>query len=247
MLGMLQIVGAYALTLVTSLDMAAAELRAESRPSALELAALELPTLWAGHQVTFGRREIPFKGEVETRMDSFVIARLVRDGDLVELHQTACDVRFSKVAGVVVHMDAQALPPTRTVFSLAEDDANPNEVVPGEASLVGRSVVAWASEDLDDDGHPGVTVQVQAPVCSGELYVSNRSRTKATATLGASRLEGRAKVHVKQRILGAEGACLSAVAKDTDEHQSGPFAYVPVPEGTTCEMLVLQGWPVFAE
>lgn len=246
MLGMLQIVGAYALTLVTGLDMAAAELRAASR-----LDVLELPAVWAGHQVTFGRREIPFKGEVQTRMDSFVIARLERDGDLVELHQTACHVRFSKVAGVTVHMDAQALPRTRMVFSLAEDATGPEPrrgtVAPGEASLVGRSVVAWASEDLDDDGHPGVTVRVQAPVCSGELYVSNRSKTRATATLGAARLEGRAKVHVKQRILGAEGACLSAVAADTDEHQSGPFAYVPVPEGTTCEMLVRQGWPVFAE
>jgi hypothetical protein len=238
MLGLLQIAGAYALSLVTGVDIHVAAQQGASR-----LDALELPALWAGHQVTFGRREIPFKGEVETRMDSFVIARLERDGDLALLHQTACHVRFSKVAGVVVHMDAQALPRTRTVFSVAEDAPHGA----GEASLVGRSVVAWSSEDLDDDGHPGVTVHVQAPVCSGELYVSSRSKTKATATVGPTRLEGRAKVHVKQRILGAEGACLSAVAKDTDEHQSGPFAYVPVPEGTTCEMLVRQGWPVFAE
>jgi hypothetical protein len=244
MLGLLQIAGAYALSLVTGMDMAMdMTMNMAALQGASRLDALELPTLWAGHQVTFGRREIPFKGEVETRMDSFVIARLERNGELVELHQTACDVRFSKVAGVVVHMDAQALPRTRMVFSVAEDATHGA----AEASLVGRSVVAWASEDLDDDGHPGVTVRVQAPVCSGELYVSSRSKTKATATIGPTRLAGRAKVHVKQRILGAEGACLSAVAEHTDEHQSGPFAYVPVPEGTTCEMLVRQGWPVFAE
>ena len=231
MLWISQIAGAYALTLVgsTSIDASSAS------------DGDELPTTWAGHQVSFGRREVPFKGEVETRMDSFVLARLERHGELVELHQTACDVRFSKVAGVVVHMSAQALPDTRTVFAFADDAATPGR------ELSGRSLVAWGTEDLDDDGHPGVTVRVQAPVCSGELYVANSSKTKATATLTPERLQGRANVHVRQLILGAEGACLSAVAKDTNEHQSGPFAYVPVPEGTTCEMLFRRGWPVIAE
>lgn len=245
MVGLSQIAGAYALILMSGSGEGLAPTTAttgrEAGTAASSLVAdMDLPALWAGHQVTFGKRDVPFKGEVETRVDSFVLARLVRDGNLVELHQTACHVRFSKVAGVVVHMDSQALPETRMVFSVPDATA-------AEDDVEGRSVVAWASEDLDDDGHPGVTVHVQAPVCSGELYVANRSKTKATATLAPERLQGRAKVHVRQKILGAEGACLSAVAKDTDEHQSGPFAYVPVPEGTTCEMLFRQGWPVIAE
>lgn len=201
------------------------------------LGGMEVPTLWAGHQVTFGRREVPFKGEVETRMDSFVLARLSQDGDFIELDQTACHVRFSKVAGVTVHMNAETLPRTRFLFSTAA----------GPSKLEGRSIVAWSSDDIDDDGNPGATVRVQAPVCSGELYVANISRTKATASIDAEHIRGRAKVHVKQQVLGAKGACLSAVAKDTDEHQSGPFAYVPVPEGTTCETLLEQGWPVTAK
>jgi hypothetical protein len=233
-----QMAGAYALTLMSSLALHPDETvrHAASGPSDDPRDAPELPTLWAGHQVTFGKRDVPFKGEVETRMDSFVLARLDRRGDIIELEQTACHVRFAKVAGVMVHMNVQALPRTRMVFAAAATAED----------LTGRSVVAWGSEDLDEDGHPGVTVHVQAPVCSGELYVSNRSKTKATATLEPERLQGRASVHVEQRILGAEGACLSAVAKDTDEHQRGPFAYVPVPEGTTCETLLSQGWPVTA-
>ncbi len=230
MIGISQLAGAYALALMGTTHAPTTEAARADAPT--------LPSLWAGHQVALGRREIPVKGEVETRMDSFVLARLVRQGNLVELHQTACHVRFSKVAGVTVLMQADALPETRMVFASDADDGT---------LLEGRSVVAWAAEDLDDDGHPGITVRVQAPVCAGELYVSNRSKTKATARLTPTRLEGRAKVHVRQQILGAEGACLSAVAKDTDEHQSGPFAYVPVPEGTTCETLLLQGWPVIAD
>jgi hypothetical protein len=240
MIGISQLAGAYALALMsTSPSVGSQADEIAWHPAGGGLDGLELPTLWAGHQVALGKRDIPLKGEVETRMDSFVLARLERNGDLLELRQTACHVRFSKVAGVMVHMDTRALPVTRMVFSAAED------AEPG--ALVGRSIVAWATEDLDDDGHPGVTVHVQAPVCAGDLYVSNRSKTNATATITHDRLEGRAKVHVKQKILGAEGACLSAVAKDTDEQQSGPFAYVPVPEGTTCETLFLQGWPVIAE
>jgi hypothetical protein len=238
MIGVSQLAGVYALALVSSTSLAHAAGGLEAY-----LETPELPTLWAGHQVALGQRKIPFRGEVETRVDSFVLARLERHGDRVVLRQTACHVRFSAVAGVVVQLDAQALPRTRMVFSVAEGGATRR----GGPRLVGRSVMAWASEDLDDDGHPGVTVRVRAPVCSGELYVSNRSKTKAIATLGPERLQGRAHVRVEQKILGAEGACLSAVAKDTDERQSGPFAYVPVPEGTTCEALLREGWPVLAE
>lgn len=235
MLWFSQLVGAHALMLMSSIiGLHPDEVARHAATQALD--ERELPTLWAGHQVMLGRRQVPFKGEVETRMDTFVLARMDRSGDLVTLDQTACHARFSKVAGVTVHMNVQALPRTRMVFSAKA----------GDDTLEGRSVVAWASEDLDDDGHPGVTVHVQAPVCSGDLYVSNISKTRATGTLEPERLEGKAKVHVQQQILGAEGACLSAVAKSTDERQSGPFAYVPVPEDSTCETLFLQGWPVIA-
>ncbi|MEM9456445.1 MAG: hypothetical protein AAGF11_19850 [Myxococcota bacterium] len=226
-----QLAGAYALTLVSSTSPLPSEASIHAPAS-----HAELPTLWAGHQVTFGQRKVPFKGKVQTRTDSFVIARLDRDGDLLKLEQTACQVRFSKVAGVRVHMDADALPQTRMVFSGREDSAE----------LAGRSIVAWSSADIDEDGNPGMTVRVDAPICSGELYVANRSKTRATATVEPQRIEGKARVRVKQQILGAKGACLSAVAKDTDENQSGPFAYVPVPEGSTCATLMAQGWPVSA-
>ncbi len=236
MLWFSQIAAAYALMSMSGIELPPERTAHHTGTRALD--EPQLPALWAGHQVTFGQRDVPFRGEVETRMDSFVLARMSREGELIILEQTACHVRFSKVAGVMVHMNVQALPRTRMVLAAAEGTAE---------ELVGRSLVAWGREDLDDDGHPGVTVHVQAPVCSGDLYVSNVSKTKARATLDAARLEGRAKVHVKQQILGAEGACLSAVAKNTDERQSGPFAYVPVPEGTSCEKLFLQGWPVTAE
>lgn len=227
MLFVSQLAGAYALALM-------------SHPVAAEAAepafSGEMPAVWAGHQVTLGTRKVPIKGLIRTRMDSFVLARLERNGSLLELKQSACDVRFSGVAGVDVSMDGTALPQTLTVFATAE----------GSDELAGRSVVAWSSDDIDDDGNPGITIHVDAPICSGDLYVANHSRTTLTATLTPSRLEGDADIRVKQQILGAKGACLSAVAKNTDEKQFGPFAYVPVSADATCESLLAAGWPVSA-
>jgi hypothetical protein len=194
------------------------------------------PTWWAGHHVTLGSRWIPFKGRVRTRMDSFVLAR----GKWVDgrwlLVQETCAVQFSKVAGVRVRMDARHLP--RSTFSFT-----PTE---GSSTLEGRSRVVWNDEDVDGDGKPGMTVRVEARVCSGALHVANDSSTRAAARFSDQGFGGFSHVRVEQRVLGAEGACLSVVADDTDERFEGPFAFVPVPEGTQCRDLPLRDWPVDA-
>lgn len=194
-----------------------------------------MPTTWAGHQISLGSREVPLQGEVETRTDTFSIGHLrAVDGHWV-LEQRACRVRFKPVGGVKVSLDVEHLPVAE--LHLAQRS-------PGE--LMGRSIVAWSNEDVDEDGHDGLTVRVRAPVCSGELYVANQSFTDATATLSATSLRGHADVRVVQRILGTRGACLSLVASGTDERQSGPLAFVPVDDDATCESLFATGWPVDA-
>lgn len=192
---------------------------------------------WAGHQVSYGSREIPFRGEVTTRVDSLVLARVKFDGNRMILVQDACAVRFAEVGGVQVHMDATALPPTRMRFDLQPD---------GE-TFTAKSLVSWGEEDVDGDGNPGMTVEVDAPVCAGDLYVSNRSRTRAEGWFDAEHFRGNAKVKVEQEVLGAKGRCLGVVARNTAEVVSGPFAYVNVPRGTTCASLIRDGWPVDAE
>lgn len=191
--------------------------------------------LWAGHQITFGVRDIPFKGEVVTRTDTFVLARAQRSAKGIELSQFACRVLIERVAGVQVSIDHRALPSSRVTF------------VPSENGFVADSEVVWGEEDIDGDGHPGMTVEVDAPVCSGEIYVDNHSTTHATATHDGTRLRGNANVHVIQHVLGTKGRCLAMTASDTNEHVQGPFAYVAVPSGTTCASLRRDGWPVDAE
>ena len=192
--------------------------------------------MWAGHQITFGSRKIPFRGRVQTRTDNYVLARVDRRGEELVLTQKACRVEFKPVGGVQVRMDAQALPADRFTFEPK-----------GRDELVGRSSVSWGAEDIDRDGNPGMTVVVDSSVCSGDLYVSNDSRTSARAVLARNGLRGLANVRVRQEILGTEGMCLGMVAKDTDERVRGPFAYVEVEPDATCESLLRGGWPIDAE
>jgi hypothetical protein len=195
------------------------------------------PVTWAGHQVSYGRRDIPFRGEVTTRSESLLLARVRFDGSTVVLSQIACAVRFDEVGGARVSMDAGALPRSQVRFAAGSDGVR----------YAASSEVQWGEEDLDDDGHPGMTVEVDAPVCAGELYVANRSLSMAQARFDRTRFFGRAKVKVHQRVLGARGRCLSAVAEDTTDVVRGPFAYTEVAPGTTCAQLFAQGWPVDAE
>lgn len=195
----------------------------------------EAPVMWAGHQISFGTREVPFKGEVSTRMDTLVLARVRRERGGLVIDQQACAVRFDEVAGVRVSMDAAGLPRSRVAFAQRDD------------TFVATSTVEWDDEDVDADGHPGMTIEVDAPVCSGDLYVSNRSNTRAQGHFDGETFRGRARVGVKQTVLGAKGRCLSAVARDTEETVSGPFAYTRVPADATCASLIASGWPIDAE
>jgi hypothetical protein len=223
------------MTILVSVASAAAIALVSTSPASEPGAHGDLPTTWAGHQITIGRREVPFQGEVETRTDTYVLATLRDRGRGLVLEQRACRVRFTPVGGVKVTMKAGSLPKSEM------------HLVPGEdGGLRGRSLVAWGREDVDEDGHAGMTVTVDAPVCSGDLYVANRSFTEATVSISDGMLKGEADVHVVQSILGADGACLSVVAEGTDERLSGEFAFVPVDDDASCAGLFASGWPVDA-
>lgn len=192
--------------------------------------------LWASHQIAFGKREVPFRGTVTTRTDTFALARVRRTDHGIELVQTACRVLIAPVGNVEVTIAASGLPRSTMRFAAGDD-----------GDFVANAVLGWGEADVDGDGNPGVTVGVSAPVCSGELYVSNESTTRAVGKYRGARFTGEADVRVVQHVIDAKGACLSVVATDTDERVHGPFAFAPVPADATCESLLRNGWPVDAE
>jgi hypothetical protein len=190
---------------------------------------------WAGHQVTFGTREVPVLGTLETRLDNYVLARVRRQGDTIQIDQRACKVNYGDVGGVKVYIDANALPDSRIVF----------ERVEGTPHYSMSGTVNWGEEDIDEDGNPGMRVYVDAPVCSGNLHVTNKTTTSARAfSDDGGPLYGEVTISVRQKILGAEGRCLSALSKDSFERSKGSFRYVKVKPNDTCKTLLAAGWPV---
>jgi hypothetical protein len=192
---------------------------------------------WAGHQVTFGTREVPVLGTLNTRLDTYVIARVRRQGDTVQIDQRACKVSYSDIGGVKVYIDANALPDSRLVF----------EQVEGTPFYTMSGIVNWGEEDIDGDGNPGMSVYVDAPVCAGNLHVTNKTTTSARAfSDDGGPFYGEVTVSVRQKILGAEGRCLSAMSKDSFERSKGTFRYTKIKANETCKSLLDAAWPVSA-
>lgn len=187
---------------------------------------------WYGYRVDEGTRRVPVIGELKTRMETWSVASIEPDGAGLLLRETPCRVRFESVAGVRVSMDARYLPTTAVRFSLERDGVH-------RAS----SVREWGAEDVDRDGRPGMTVTVDATICSGELWVANRASTEASGRHSGDRFQGRTRSRVHQTVLGRRGACLRATEERTDEVLTGRFAFRAARGRATCADLESQGWP----
>ncbi|MFO0727800.1 MAG: hypothetical protein U1E65_28740 [Myxococcota bacterium] len=198
--------------------------------------AAKLSSRWAGHQVVFGERRIPFMGTLKTRTDTFVLAELSEEGGALELRERPCHIEFAEVAGVKVRMEPETLERLPEVVVRFRKDARGQWAAGPWGSGFGAS-------DDDGDGHPGVTLEVEAPLCGGRLYVRSEAESLARAQREGEGLRGELKVRLKQHILGAEGSCLSALASDSEERLSGKFRYAPVEAGTDCAAMAGSDWP----
>jgi hypothetical protein len=199
------------------------------------------PEVWAGHHILRGTRHVPLHSDVLDEAENFVLAKVQRRGDHIELRQRFCRIESKPVKGVTVAFSSAAVSrmPTSTMVIDATAD--------GEAKIAAWDV-DWGREDMDGDGKPGATLTVSGTFCSGDVYVSSQSHyTVERAHLDGNGISGELKVAQKQQILGASGLCLRAMAGDSSESQRGTFAYRPVPLGTTCQSLAGKPWPVKAQ
>lgn len=186
---------------------------------------------WAGRQVVEGSVRIPVVGTRTTRTETWVLLRQIETETGFVLEQEGCRVVFDRIAGVSVEMSdatARRLPMVPVHYDRQDD-----------GSYRARpSRVAWGAEDVDESGTPGATVRVRAPLCSGEVYVASETDSVSTARRSADVIEGRIRLQVRQRILGASRPCLRWFTSDSVDLMAGNFRYEPVPEGTTCDDLV---------
>lgn len=196
--------------------------------------------LWAGHQVVLGRQEVPVLGEIVTRTDTYFLAKVWRrEAGVLEFLPVSCRIDVKEATGVKVRFDPETppkLPPA--MMTLVPGGEDTYYALPW--------VSGWGEEDVDGDGHPGVTIDVEAPVCSGRLYVASRSRQRARARRQGDEIVGRIKVRVEQRMLGADGVCLKMIATDSVQDMEGTFAWRRVDPGASCASLSKGAWPVKA-
>jgi hypothetical protein len=200
--------------------------------------AVPAEELWVGHQVVYGRTSVPFMGDKQTRTDSYLLASVKREGGAIELTQLACKVGFKEIAGVKLEIPTEALlklPKARIRF---EPEQNLMKASPWH--------VGWHKADIDRDGNPGLSVVVDASICSGKIHVASATRSAAVAQSTPDGMMGKISVHVKQKILGSDSLCLRMFSSDSEEHQTGGFAYRRITEGTTCESLLGKPWPIEA-
>lgn len=191
---------------------------------------------WVGVLSVLGSRKIPLLGKVEFQTDTFVLARATRrDATHWDVDQATCRVAFPKTMGAQISLDPAAfakIPHSTLTWEIADD---------GSWSA-GPWASGWSEEDHDRDGEPGITLNVRAPFCGGDLYASSEADQSATGRPdGTHVVAGTIQVHVIQKTLGTKGPCLSLMARDSDEVMDGRFAFLEVPEGTTCDSA--QRWP----
>lgn len=193
---------------------------------------------WVGHQVVYGKTSVPFMGDKQTRTDSYLLASVIRRGDTVELSQLACRVTFKEIAGVKLDIPTEAL----LRMPKAEIRFEP------EKGLLKASPwqVGWHKTDIDRDGSPGLSVDVDASICSGKIHVASSTRSAAVAKLTENGMMGKISVHVKQKILGSDSVCLKMFSSDSEERQKGGFVYQRVADDTTCKDLLGRPWPIAA-
>ena len=197
--------------------------------------------VWAAHQVLNGKRRVPIYGDKDTHTENYLIAEVHRSPGHIEIIQKICRIDIAPIKSVLASMK------TETVVRLPKSRLSLDEKP--DASLDGAPWSSgWGDEDLDGDGHPGATVQISGTSCSGEVYVSNQSTTTLTSGRASEDgITGQLAVRMKQKILGASGFCLKLIAGDSDETQTGWFAYRRIQPGSSCRTLAGKPWPVKAQ
>jgi hypothetical protein len=197
--------------------------------------------VWVGHQVLHGKRKIPLYGEKETHTENYFIAEVVHpSSSQIVFRQKLCHIDIRPIKGVTASMKPDTvarLPKSRFVFNVQPDGS------------LGATpwTNGWDVEDIDGDGAPGATVQISGSTCSGSVFVSNQSVTSlVSGHTTDDGMAGTISVHVKQKVLGANGFCLKLIAGDSDETQTGTFAFRRVEPGSTCRSFSPGTWPVKA-
>lgn len=208
----------------------------------------QLSGTWAEVQVTTVTVDLPVLGEQRSRTIATVLLRVTQVG--TQLHLT------EEVCGLETKSTTEAI---RTVYPPAFRRALSGWVRRAELSALGswryreegalRTVGAKLAEgealpsraddprvlDADQDGHPGLTVEIEGLV-DGQVYVVQRGRTSLQANLqNNDRLEGRLEWDSEERVIGASHRFLENKPDTRPDFERSFFRRRRVPAEASCQ------------
>jgi hypothetical protein len=162
----------------------------------------------------------------------YFLSTFVQNGTHLEVQTRTCDIQLPSVPGVAeviipaklqavfremvyesegeflnsTDLGASYAPPLQVVVLGAELDDPVNDPLPTEENL-GTAI------DQDNDGNPGVTVEANVALCSGqqELYVALRTGVLLDGVVEDSNtIAGEMDATLEQEVLGISDRCLNA-------------------------------------
>ena len=184
--------------------------------------------LWAGEILLSGERRVPVLGAMTYTSRARLLATVVRSEAELDFSLRHCSLDFPKTPAVKLNMakeSARVIPENQYTL---KKSANGWSVKP--------FVTAWDSSDLDKDGHPGITMDVDSLVCGGRLMLSNKATTTATNIIvSQDGYSADYNVVTEQTVLGTKGLCLRLMTKSMTDTMTGSTRYKRVAQGTTCD------------
>lgn len=103
--------------------------------------------------------------------------------------------------------------------------------------------------DSDNDGKPGITVQIEvSPELKGELYIARRERFAYNLSPDADgRLVGQVEDHSEQLVVGATNAAFKSTAEwvQYPDLSKSPMVLVPVERDWDCDRLMTEAPSIF--
>ena len=175
------------------------------------------------------------------------------DGELVQSHETCSVTAITERAiGVpkIPQSFADALPDKTYPVELEVVDGKLTYTVDLKTEAVGYDAgdplpVPTLPEDprvqdVDEDGHPGVTIQIYAPLFGDvDIYIVQYSQTHLSGTVkNADRIVGKAHVDfLEQNLVGASNSLFVRKTDLESDNDRSSFKMKRLPDGATCESM----------
>ncbi|MCP4806854.1 MAG: hypothetical protein GY913_02145 [Proteobacteria bacterium] len=175
------------------------------------------------------------------------------DGELIQSH-TSCSVTAvtERAIGVpkIPQSFTDALPDKSYPIELSVEDGKLRYAVDLKTEAVGYDAseplpVPTLPEDprvvdVDEDGHPGVTIQIYAPLFGDvDIYIVQYSRTTLSGVVkNVDRIAGGAEVEfLIQNLVGASNSLFVRKTELSPNNERSNFKLRRLPDGATCESL----------